>query len=422
MGLLLIVLVVVLVAVLLLRRRRRVRTAAVLTGPPGGIPAFRIVTLGLQGSGKTLLLTGIYRRLQTPGDRGFYLRVPHEQLIELNRWYRKAADVHEEWPRGTTRGELREFEFSVMADVGGATEPVVKLGYLEYPGELLTDPDAPGSTAQATLLQAIAGADALIGIIDGFRLLQAHQGDQRGALMLEASLDAMINAMLPVRSPIAFVITKWDLLDHLHPDENERLRMVRDRLMETPGFADLVKVHSARRIVRLIPVTAVGHDFAVFRDGAVRKKPEGRFRPGNVEAALSVVVPDILRQTELALDRATREELLNAAQRRMRMGPAEALRTLGAHFTAHAARALAAAVGAGVVAESGLMLLLDTLSPPGDPNERTDRLARLGEADRLAEDFVQARRRVVGELQRQVAVLEAKLPVSRLGGDRWGDW
>ncbi|MFF1613809.1 hypothetical protein ACFVYA_39100 [Amycolatopsis sp. NPDC058278] len=150
------------------------------------------------------------RRLQTPGDRGFSLRVPHEQLIELNRWYRTAADVHEEWPRGTTRGELRQFEFSVMADVGGAAEPVVKLGYLEYPGELLTDPDAPGSTAQATLLQA-------------------EQGDRHGALMLEASLDAMINAMLPVRSPIVFVITKWDLLDHLHPDENERLRIVRDR-------------------------------------------------------------------------------------------------------------------------------------------------------------------------------------------------
>ncbi|MET9000969.1 hypothetical protein [Amycolatopsis sp. Hca4] len=424
MSLVLLVLALTLVVVLWrVRRRRRARhTSAVLSGPPGGVPTFRIVTLGLQGSGKTLLLTGIYRRLQTPGDRGFYLRVPHEQLIELNRWYRKAADVDEEWPRGTTRGELREFEFSVMADVGGATEPVVKLGYLEYPGELLTDPDAPGSTAQATLLQAIAGADALVGIIDGFRLLQAEQGDQRGTLMLEASLDAMINAMLPVRSPIVFVITKWDLLDHLHPDENERLRIVRDRLLATPGFADLVHVHSTRRIVRLIPVTAVGHDFAVYSGGTVRKKPGGRFTPANVEAPLSVVVPDILRQTELALDRATRAELLAAAQRRMRMGPAEALRTLGSHFTAHAARALASAVGAGVIAESGLMLLLDTLHPHDDPAEHGARMARLGEADRLAEDYVQARRRVVGELQRQVAVLEAKLPVSRLGGDHRGTW
>ncbi|HEY2063061.1 MAG TPA: hypothetical protein VGH57_32130, partial [Amycolatopsis sp.] len=77
----------------------------------------------------------------------------------------------------------------------------------------------------------------------------------------------------------------------------------------------------------------------------------------------------------------------------------------------------------GVIAESGLSLLLDTLGPRGyDPAEHSARLARLGEADRRAEEFVLARRRVVAELQRQVAVLEAKLPDSRLGGDRWGDW
>jgi hypothetical protein len=401
---------------LAVRRAKRGRTVEI-PGPPGGVPTFRVVTLGLQGAGKTLLLTSIYRRLQTPGDRGFYLRVPHEQLIELNRWYREAADVGHEWPQGTSRGEMREFEFSVMTDVGDSAEPVVKLGYLEYPGELLTDPEAPGSTAQSTLFTAIAKADALIGIIDGFRLLQTYLGDRRGRLQLEASLDAMINAMLPARSPIAFVITKWDLLDRLHPDENMRLHMVRTMLMQVPGFRDLVKVHSARRVVRLIPVTAVGHGFAEFRDGMVHKLPEGRFEPVNVDAALSVVVPDILRQTELSLDRATREALLSAAQRRMRMGTAEAVQTLAIYVASKAGRVLVSALGAGMLAESGLALLLDSRT---DPAEAATRSARLSEADRRAEEYVQARRAVVAELQRQVAVLEAKLPSSRLGADEWG--
>jgi len=412
-GLLMAGLVVGGVVLVVNRRKRRVE----VPGPPGGVPAFKVVTLGLQGSGKTLLLTSIYRRLQTPGDRGFYLRVPHEQLIELNRWYREAADVGREWPQGTTRGEMREFEFSVMANVGGMAEPVLKLGYLEYPGELLTDPDAPGSTAQANLLAAISQADALVGIIDGFRLRQAYHGDQRGQLLLEASLDAMINAMLPVRSPIAFVITKWDLLDELHPDEDMRLHIVRTQLMKVPGFRDLVKVHSARRVVRLIPVTAVGHDFAVFRDGAVRKKPGGHFEPANVDATLAVVVPDILRQTETALDNATRTALLSAAQRRMRMGPAEAVQTLATYVTAKAGKALVSALSAGMLAESGLALLLDSRS---DPLEYATRVSRLSEADRRAEEYVQDRRHVVGELQRQVAVLEAKLPSSRLAADQWG--
>ncbi|WP_246476978.1 hypothetical protein [Actinokineospora xionganensis] len=34
------------------------------------LPKFRVVTLGLQGSGKTLLLTSMYRRLQTPAGGG----------------------------------------------------------------------------------------------------------------------------------------------------------------------------------------------------------------------------------------------------------------------------------------------------------------------------------------------------------------
>jgi len=294
---------------------------------------------------------------------------------------------------------------------------------LEYPGELLTDPDAPGSTAQATLLKAIAGADALVGIIDGFRLLQAHNGDQRGQLMLEASLDAMINAMLPVRSPIVFVITKWDLLDHLHPDENERLRMVRERLMDTPGFRRPGQGPQRPADRAADPGHRRRHDFAEYRDGAVRKNPGGRFLPSNVEAALSVVVPDILRQTEMSLDHATRAELLAAAQRRVRMGRA---RRCGRSARTSRGRPRGSCSPRSVrvlVAESGLSLLLDTLGPRGyDPAEHSARLARLGEADRRAEEFVQARRRVVGELQRQVAVLEAKLPDSRLGGDRWGDW
>ncbi|WP_246476979.1 hypothetical protein [Actinokineospora xionganensis] len=140
-------------------------------------------------------------------------------------------------------------------------------------------PTPPGSTAQARLIESIAQADALIGIIDGLRVLQAHQGDQRGMLLLQASLDAMINAMLGARTPIAFVITKWDLLDGLHPDENTRLEMVRELLMGVDGFRDLVTIQSTRRIVRLLPVSAVGHDFAVLQGNEVHKRPQGHYRP-----------------------------------------------------------------------------------------------------------------------------------------------
>lgn len=403
------VLVGIVLAVVLRRRRERARRAA--TADSLRPPRFRVVALGLQGSGKTLLLTGIYRRLQVPGDRGYYLKAPYEQLIELNRWYQEVAGS-DDWPRGTTRGEMREFDFSVMTRVGDAATTVLELGYLEYPGELLTDPEAPGSTAQRRLLTAVTEADALVAVIDGLRVLQAFQGDRRGRAVLQTTLDAMVHCLLSARAPVVFVITKWDLLDGLHPDENTRLRMVRDVLMAVDGFRDLVAEHSARRVVRLVPVTAVGHDFAVLDGGLVRKKPHGRFQPANVEVALSAVVPDILHQVELSLDLATRQAVLAEAQRRTRMGPAEALRSLGAFLAERAGRALVSAVGGGLVGEAGLALFLDAHAQPDPGHAR--RLEALSDADRRAQEIIQARRRVVHAFQNQVAVLEAKLPASRL--------
>jgi hypothetical protein len=407
-------------AALLLKRIHRRRTAirsAEAGAAPVAVPTFRVVTLGLQGSGKTLLLTSIYRRLQTPaGGRGYYLKAPFTQLIELNRWYQRVANSNEGWPDGTTRGEMREFEFDMLAQTGDGAEPVLKLGYLEYPGELLTEPDAPGLTTQAQLLESIGSADALIGIIDGLRVLQAYRGDVRGRVILQTTLDAMINCMLQARTPIAFVITKWDLLDELHPDENTRLGIVRNMLMDADGFRDLVRIQSARRVIRLIPVTAVGHDFAVLDHGEVRKKPDGRFEPANVELALSAVVPDIIRQIELSLDRSTREAVLAEARRQVRMGPREALLSLSSFVAARAGRVLMAAAGGGLVAEAGLTLFFDSQV---DPEDRSDRLARLSAADRRAEEAVQARRRIVQELQHQVTVLEARLPQSRLYSENW---
>jgi hypothetical protein len=415
---LLILIIVVAGCIVLMKlfRRLRARRAAAhshVASSAAHIPTFRVVALGLQGSGKTLLLTSIYRRMQVPGDRGYYLRTPYEQLIELNRWYQETANTDTDWPRGTSRGEMREFEFSLMTHLDDGPATMFKLGYLEYPGELLTDPEAPGGTAQARLLESVATADALIGIIDGLRVLQTYQGEQRGKVLLQTTLDAMVHTMLSARAPMVFVISKWDLLDQLHPDENVRLEIVRNLLMGVDGFRDLVRVHSARRIIRLVPVTAVGHDFAVLHDGQVRKKPQGHFEPINVEAALSAVVPDILRQVELSLDHATRQAIMAETQRRLRMGPREAVRSLSTFVAERAGRALMAALGGGVLGDAGMALFLDSRTQPVD---HTTRLAKLSEADRRAEEFVQARRRVMYALEHQVNMLEATLPASRLWG------
>lgn len=395
-------------------RKARRRPSASLNELAAQIPTFKVVTLGMQGSGKTILLASMYRCMQTPGDRGFYFKAPHQQVIELGSWFQHVADPTDAWPEGTRKQEMREFEFSLLAQTAESTEALLRIGYLEYAGELLTEPQEPGSAAQANLLAAIDSADALIGIIDGLRVLQAYRGDSRGAVLLQRSVDSMISTMYSARSPIAFVITKWDLLTELDPDEDRRLHMVRDLLMDAPGFRDLVREHSRRRVIRLIPVTAVGHDFAFLDNGTVHKRPDGRLRPVNVDMPLSVVIPDVLMQVELSLDLATREVIMAEAQRRTQLRPVDALATLGAFVMQTTGKALAGTAGSGglgVLASSWLGLYLDT---QGEPSGRGTAYRAVSEADRISERAIVARRKVIADLRRQVNLLEARLPSSRV--------
>jgi hypothetical protein len=173
------------------------------------------------------------------------------------------------------------------------------LGYLEYSGGLLTDTQAPGATAQTDLLARIQSAHALLGIIDGYRIRQCLNGHYEGQMRLQQSLTAMISLMMLASCPITFVITKWDLLRDVDVDENARLRLVRKYLMSNQGFRDLVQAHSTHRIVRLIPVSAVGLDFAELdADGQIAKLPDGEMHPANVDVPLSAVVPDVFEQVE----------------------------------------------------------------------------------------------------------------------------
>jgi hypothetical protein len=375
------------------------------------VPSLKVVTVGMQGAGKTLLLASMYRCMQTPADREFYLKAPHDQVIELSRWFQDVASPDDVWPAGTRKSEMREFEFDLLTPEGGSREPVLRIGYLEYAGELLTEPQGPGSTAQADLLSAVDNADALIGIIDGLRVLQTFHGDPRGTTILQRSVDTMVSTMFTARSPVTFVVTKWDLLDELHPDTNVRLGIVRNLLMGLAGFRDLVREHSRRRVIRLIPVTAVGHDFAVIDDGIVHKKPGGRLVPENVDMPLSTVVPDILVQAELAIDAATRQAIVAQARRQTLLRPRDAMKALSALLLQLAGNSLATG-GINLMVGSWLVPFLDS---HGDgPLPGSDHQAALTDADRRAQQAIVARREVIRNLQHQTSVLEMRLPASRL--------
>ncbi|MFI5842551.1 GTPase domain-containing protein [Catenuloplanes sp. NPDC051500] len=404
------------VAIVLKRRSRR--AAVPIAGDEAGVPTFRVAALGPRGSGKTLLLASMYHEMQVWGGRSFLLTAPRAEVALLNKWFSQVEDTGQDWPAGTAAADTREFTFTARARTRtGTLRPVLRLVYLEYAGKVLTEPEEPGSKLWNDLDTQVQRADALIGIIDGHRVRQWYDGEPEGRIRLQHAMTAMINRMLTVHKPVTFIITKWDLLRDIDADEDARLRAVRKLLMSNRGFRELVQEHTSRRVVRLIPVSAVGPSFAEMDDdGAVAKVPGGELRPTNVDVPLAAVVPDVFEQVARALDREKLAAVLERARRRSGVGPAAALTELGTFILAQTTRA-AGAVGAFSAPYVSFLgaAAAELLTPQAEARAvRTERA--LSEAEQEVEDFQLAQRRVIRDLQSRVDVLEGRLPASRLDG------
>jgi Double-GTPase 2 len=420
MDFLMLVIVLVILVTLFggrIRRNRAIRPLRVAAP----VPTFQVVALGQPGSGKTLLLASMYHALRVPADQRYFLTAPHDDVLRLNRWFDQMANTASPaWPHGTSKGETRLFTFAVKTRATGTLSTIFQLNYLEYAGELLTELQEPGSTSKDELFERIGSADALIGVIDGHGIRQYVDGHPEGAARLAETLNALVPAITEAWCPVNFVITKWDLLADLHPDENTRLSMVRNVLMSNAQFRAMVNLHSAGRVVRIIPVSAVGPGFArIGSAGEVVKVPRSEIRPANVDVPLSVVAPDLFEQVEGRLTQEARAALEAEVRRRTLMSPLDALASLAAFAGQTAGRMVMAAFGGPVVALGDSLLGLFLDSQAGGASERVTGLDReLSEAEHTLDRLRLARQHVLQDMRGKVIGLETRLPSARLSDGR----
>jgi GTPase SAR1 family protein len=410
---------VLLVVLAVLGRQLRVRKQKPLS-LSRKVPVFKAIVLGLQGSGKTLLLTSIYHRLQTPAeDQSYFLTAPRDDVLRLNKWYRQMADASrpDDWPHGTTKGETRKFTFSLKTRAAmGTLYEVLQIDYLEYPGELLTELQEEGSAVQATFLEHVESADALLCVIDGEHIRRHLLGDPRGQVGLRHTLNALVPHTIEEAScAVNFVITKWDLLTGMDLDEQNLFDKVRELLMSNSQFRALVDLHSKNRPVRLIPVSAVGPSFAsVSAEGNIIKVAQAEVDPTNVDVPLSAVVPDLFEQRQKRLDQEIQAALVAEVQRRTN-NPLEALSSLGKFAGEQASRGIAAALGTPTAAVSSGFLELFLASQAGKPSEKQLLLAKeLNDVQRDIQTFHNSCQQVLYEMRDKVRKLEESFPTSRL--------
>lgn len=306
------------------RKTRRVATAG-RTGE-AAVPVFRVIALGVAGSGKTVFLASMFHALHVPAvGRCHYLETDVSTRIRLGRIFDEMSAADRPWPPGTRKGETREFVFDCIWSMKGERRHLFNVSYLDFAGELLEVEQEAGSTALRELEERIPGANVLFGMLDGRRVAQYLRDEPAGRRYFQSTIQPMIGLLGGSPCPIHFVLTKWDLVqdfgEPIDADSAARLRIVRDTLLSNDQFRGLVDTHSwGSRVVHMLPVSAVGPDFArIDASGRIVKRRDGEVHPVNVEAPLTVAIPDLFAQTALRIEPSVRRTMRADLQERDRL-------------------------------------------------------------------------------------------------------
>jgi hypothetical protein len=397
----------------------------------GSLPTFNLIALGGQETGKTVLLASIFHRLTTEmSDGGFRLQTSLDQSVHLTNLYATLRDSQAAWPPGTSVGDTRSFMFECVGSAGGDELPILNFNYLDYAGELVGGGAAvPGvadqrENRQRDLEQRIETAHALFGIIDGQRMLGNMREAPGSQLYLESSIIPMIGVMRKAKCPVHFILTKWDLFDDLATpsgaqDENDRLSLVRNHLMSHAPVRNLVEQRRReKRVVRIIPVSAIGRQFATMdAEGHMVKRQNGLLRPLNVEIPLCAVLPDLFAQIEEHLDQSHENHIAAERQARARLTTRESMAAVGKFLALPAGIGLRLAadlaIGRNAFSDRIADLFIDWVGRPFD-----DKMAQVGavvdDARLQLSELRLIRAAVLREFSERMIVLKRQLPASDL--------
>ena len=214
--------------------------------PPPRTPTFQIVALGLEGAGKTVLLTSMFHKLSSPsppGGRGAELRAEHAPQrrgelapdrryilatdFDSDAWlaqaHAKVRNPHELFPDPTSPGRPQEFLFDCrIRDESNDPRTVLRINYVDYAGDVLESEEhlesRPGLRAR------VEHADALLVMIDGFRVRQLLKREEAGSDYFNRRIGPILRLAMDAACPVQLILTKWDLVYDTDSrlDEEER--------------------------------------------------------------------------------------------------------------------------------------------------------------------------------------------------------
>ena len=148
----------------------------------------KVAIVGVEGSGKTVMLAGLGDLYTYPDEDGYFLAPKNFEtatyVAEKIKRMRRG-----EWPSATTGDEMRGLDWTLKRRELGARKPpenVCEVSFLDFAGEVyraaygISDGDDDSLTEQSKeLKQYVCGADELIVLINLRDVISNGLGDQR---------------------------------------------------------------------------------------------------------------------------------------------------------------------------------------------------------------------------------------------------
>jgi hypothetical protein len=262
---------------------------------------FSVFVLGTRGAGKTVFVSSMYRRLMVYSNkRGYFLRCTNDRLsAELIGNFSEIERTDSGWPPSTQSACEYIFDCAYVSKFVGAPNTICRFSYVDFPGGWVTGEGAATFSVQ----ERAQASDSILVLLDGKKIKDHMDGvrDASRPILDEVLLmTPTIQACAAARKPIHFLITKADLL----PPSTYQLRRIQDELFRIVPFRELLEHQSRLAPIRMVPVSAVGDNFAWLdpTTGKMEKKPGAFARPYNIDVSLSLTVYDHLKILADGLD------------------------------------------------------------------------------------------------------------------------
>lgn len=254
-----------------------------------------VLMLGFSGSGKTLMLAGMFSRFRFGGASGITMYTDDASERDLEQIIGRIQDTEDDFlPEATPPGDPRTWSFGVRVDVAhGRRADAFTLNYLDYAGEYAAALAGAEGEMNEAFIAALKDTDILMGVLDGDDLRRVLLGDARPETLVR--IERLLRLLVRTdQRCVHLVISKWDaLVDR----DGRRLGLdeVVSRLEQvSENFRDF-RLNPRFSTLRIIPVSTFGHGFAK-QDGQGRmvKQHGAAWIPLNVDFPFSCAIPDIL--------------------------------------------------------------------------------------------------------------------------------